>query len=85
MKQKPADRQPLPEVFRLEREPEKQEALARYRAAATERCLAATAGRQDRPAKPRVSLDQTDRLFSLAIGAQRSFFATGRNKILPFE
>ncbi|UCI17035.1 hypothetical protein FJ970_18045 [Mesorhizobium sp. B2-1-8] len=47
MKKKPAGWQPLPEVYRLERERVKQEALARYRAAATERCLAATARRQD--------------------------------------
>ncbi|MGX5799645.1 hypothetical protein ACWGS9_00155 [Bradyrhizobium sp. Arg314] len=40
MKQKPADWQPLPEVYRLERERAQQEALDRIRIAAQARMLA---------------------------------------------
>lgn len=40
MKLKPADWQPLPEVYRREREREQQEALTRYRQAAEARMLA---------------------------------------------
>ncbi|MGX9148396.1 hypothetical protein, partial [Mesorhizobium sp. 128a] len=47
MKLKPKDWQPLPEVYRLERERERQEAMARYRVAAQEGFLRAKAGRQE--------------------------------------
>ncbi|TSE07573.1 hypothetical protein C1D09_018755 [Mesorhizobium intechi] len=47
MKNKPADWQPLPEEYRLERERVQQEATARYRAESAARFLAATASRQE--------------------------------------
>ncbi|MCH4558257.1 hypothetical protein ACVILI_003876 [Mesorhizobium sp. USDA 4775] len=43
MKNKPKDWQPLPEVYRLEREGEKEAAMLRYRLAAEERALPALA------------------------------------------
>lgn len=43
MRLKPKDWQPLPEVFRLEREREKEATLLRYRLASEQRALAALA------------------------------------------
>ena len=43
----PADWQPLPEEYRLERERAEQDATARHRAQSAERFLRATAGRQN--------------------------------------
>jgi hypothetical protein len=53
MKLKPADWQPLPEVYRLAREAEKQAAVDLFRARSNARFLQATDGRQDaRDASP---------------------------------